>query len=63
MNDDDKVLADFLEQRGHSAEEIVKITKKLAEHDTESVRESIFDSIAGGTFSFDDIIKQALADD
>jgi hypothetical protein len=58
--DDDKVLAEFLQQRGHSEEEIAKITKRLAEHDVESMRESIFDSIAGGTFNLDDIIKQAL---
>jgi len=60
-DDDDKILEEFLQQRGHTEEEIAKITKRLAEHDAESMRESIFDSIAGGTFNFDDIIKQALS--
>lgn len=59
-DDEDKILADFLQQRGHTEDEIAKITKRLAEHDAESMRESIFDSIAGGTFNLDDIIKQAL---
>ena len=59
-DDDDAILAEFLQQRGHSEEEIARITKRLAEHDAESMRESIFDSIAAGTFNLDDIIKQAL---
>ncbi|MBI2481655.1 MAG: hypothetical protein HYV60_24325 [Planctomycetia bacterium] len=63
MSDDkDKILAEFLRQRGHSEKEIAKIAKRLAEHDAKSMRESIFDSIAGGTFNLDDIIKQALDD-
>jgi transposase len=59
-DDEDRLLAEFLQQRGHSEDEVAKIAKRLAEHDAESMRESIFDSIAGGTFSIDDIIKQAL---
>ncbi|HRX78162.1 MAG: hypothetical protein H6821_13880 [Planctomycetaceae bacterium] len=59
-DDEDKILAEFLQQRGHTEDEIAKITRRLAEHDAESMRESIFDSIAGGTFNLDDIIKQAL---
>ena len=60
MSDDDQVLEQFLRQRGHTQEEIDKIVRKLSEHDSESVRESIFDSIAAGTFNFDDIIRKAL---
>ena len=59
-DEEDTLLAEFLQQRGHSEAEIAKITKRLAEHDAESMRQSIFDSIAGGTFNLDDIIKQAL---
>ena len=58
--EDDQLLAEFLKQRGHTDREIAKITKRLAEHDAESMRQSVFDSIAGGTFNLDDIIKQAL---
>lgn len=61
--DDDKILDDFLKQRGHTDQEIIKIKKRMAAHDSDAVRESIFDSIAGGTFNFDDIIKQALEGD
>jgi hypothetical protein len=63
MGEDDKVLVEFLKERGHTEEEIAKITKSLAQHDTESARESIFDSIAAGTFNIDDIIKKALAEE
>ncbi|MBC8354945.1 MAG: hypothetical protein H8E66_23450 [Planctomycetes bacterium] len=62
-DDEDKILEEFLQQRGHTEEEVAKITKRLAARDAESMRESIFDSIAGGTFNLDDIIKQALEDE
>jgi predicted DNA-binding protein (UPF0278 family) len=58
----DAALVEFLQQRGHSQEEIDKIVKRLAEHDAASMRQSIFDSIAGGSFNLDAIIEQALED-
>lgn len=60
---DDKVLIEFLQQRGHSPEEIEKIAKRLADHDASEMRQSVFDSIAGGSFNLDDIIRQALEDE
>lgn len=60
---DDKVLTEFLQQRGHSPDEIEKIVKRLADHDASEMRQSVFDSIAGGSFNLDDIIKQALEDE
>jgi predicted DNA-binding protein (UPF0278 family) len=62
IDNSDAALAEFLQQRGHSEEEIEKIVKRLAEHDAESMRQSIFDSIAGGSFNLDEIIQQALED-
>ncbi len=56
----DDVLIAFLRQRGHSEEEIDTIVKKLAEHDSAEQRASIFDSIDGGSFDLDKIIKEAL---
>lgn len=60
---DDQLLIEFLEQRGHSEDEIQRIVKRLAEHDAASMRQSVFDSIAGGTFDLDKIIEQALGDE
>jgi len=58
---DDALIA-FLRQRGHSEQEIETIVKRLAEHDATEMRSSIFDSIDGGTFDLDKIIKEALGD-
>jgi len=60
---DDRVLIEFLQLRGHSKEEIDKIVKRLADHDASEMRQSVFDSIAGGSFNLDDIIKRALGDE
>ena len=61
MNDrSDDALISFLRQRGQSEEEIETIIKRLAEHDAATMRASIFDSIDGGSFDLDKIIKEAL---
>jgi len=63
MNDrSDDALISFLRQRGHSDEEIDTIVKRLAQHDAASKRASIFDSIDGGSFDLDKIIKEALGE-
>lgn len=64
MNDEsDDALTAFLRQRGHSDEEIAMIVKRLEEHDSAEVRASIFDSLDGGSFNLDELIKEALGDD
>ena len=59
----DEVLISFLRQRGQSQEEIDAIVRRLAEHDATAMRASIFDSIDGGSFDLDEIIKAALEND
>lgn len=59
-NRTDDALIAFLRQRGHTDQEIETIVKRLAEHDAAAMRESIFDSIDGGSFDLDKIIKEAL---
>lgn len=58
--DDSGSVADFLRMRGHNDDEVRKILAKLAEHDSLTARESVFDSIEAGTFDLDAIIREAL---
>lgn len=53
-------LTDFLRLRGHNDDDIQKILAKLAERDSLTARESVFDSIEAGTFNLDAIIREAL---
>lgn len=53
-------LTTWLKERGHSTEEIAKILTKVAEYDSQTVRESIFDSIDSGDFNISAIIDEAL---
>ena len=55
-------LVEWLQEQGHSADEIEKILAKVAHYDSQTVHESIFDSIDAGDFSIDAIIKEALGE-
>lgn len=55
-------LIAWLEDRGHSPEEIERILVKVAEYDERTVHESVFDSIDSGAFDLASVIKQALDD-
>lgn len=57
---DEASLTDFLRLRGHNDDEVQKILAKLAERDSLTARESVFDSIEAGTFNLDAIIREAL---
>lgn len=59
---DDQIIIDFLKQRGHSDEEVQKVLKRLEQYDDATMRQSVFDSIAGGGFDIDQIIDDALKD-
>ena len=59
-NDNEQQLVDYLKQRGHSQADIDKILKRLADHDEQTFRQSVFDSIEGGSFDLEAIIKEAL---
>jgi len=53
----------WLENQGHSSEEIEKILAKVDEYDKQTVHESVFDSIESGKFNLADIIEEALAEE
>lgn len=57
--DDFAPLVEYLQSEGCSGEEIDKILRMLSEHDKRAVRESIFDSIASGSFNLKAIIAAA----
>ena len=56
-------LIAWLQQQGHSESEIEKILNKVAEYDSQTLHESVFDSIDRGDFSIGAIIKEALGDE
>ena len=58
---DSKPLSDYLTTQGCSDEEIKQIIAKLREHDKRMVNESVFDSIAAGTFNLKAIIEETQA--
>ena len=53
-------LVAWLQERGHSPEEVAKILAKVAEYDAQTVNESIFDSISSGDFDIAGLIEDAL---
>lgn len=56
-------LVAWLEDQGHSADQIRRILAKVADYDAKTVHESVFDSINAGTLGLDKIIEEALADE
>ena len=60
MSKDRPEIAEWLRDRGHSAEHIVKILKQLDEFDAEITRESFFDAMETGELDIDAIVKDAL---
>lgn len=55
-------LIAWLENQGHSQDDIEKILAKVAEYDAKTVHESIFDSIDEGDFDIQQIIDEALGE-
>ena len=53
-------LINWLQERGHSPEEVAKILAKVAQYDARTVNESIFDSISSGDFDIAGLIEEAL---
>lgn len=56
-------LITWLENQGHTPEEIDKILARVGDYDAQTVHESIFDSIDTGAFDIQSIIAEALADE
>jgi hypothetical protein len=57
-----RAIVEFLTNRGYSQADIEKILAKLASYDEKTVNDAVFDSIGHGTFTLDEIIRQALAE-
>lgn len=53
-------VVEFLQGRGYTPAEIDKILVKLAAYDAKTVSDAIYDSIGRGTFTLDEVIRQAL---
>jgi hypothetical protein len=56
-------VVEFLKGRGYTSAEIDKILAKLAAYDAKTVNDAVFDSIGRGTFTLDEIIRQALEEE
>lgn len=66
MTDNDprhQELVQWLESQGHSDLQIRRILAKVAEYDSQTLHESIFDSIDSGDFDIAKLIDEALADE
>jgi len=55
-------IVEFLKGRGYTPAEIEKIVAKMASYDEKTVSDAVFDSLGRGTFTLDEIIRQALAE-
>ncbi len=53
-------LIAWLENQGHTEQEIETILAELAQYDAQTVHESIFDSIDSGDFDIHRVIENAL---
>ena len=56
-------LVAWLTEEGHTPLQIERILAKVAEYDSQTLHESIFDSIDAGEFNLAAIIDEALADE
>ena len=55
-------LVEWLRSQGHSDVAIRRILAKVAEYDSQTAHESLFDSIDNGSFDIASIIDDALSD-
>lgn len=53
-------IVKFLQERGHTTEEIDKIMARLADYDEKMVRDSLFASFSSGSFNIESIIQDSL---
>ena len=61
QQDNDSLTA-WLQERGHTTEEIAKIMHRVARYEREMQLDSVMDSIGSGRLSLDNIIREALGD-
>ena len=57
-----KMLADYLQSRGYSPEDVQKILTKLADKEHKTLSDAVFDSIGNNSQSLDQIIRGVLQD-
>ena len=57
-DEDDALLIHLLTEQGCSWEEIEKVRERLRDYDKRVTRESVFDSIAAGTFSLQALVEE-----
>lgn len=58
--DTNTMLAKWLTEKGYSAADIQKIMARLAQHDQQTLTDSIFDSIGNNNKSLDQLIEEIL---
>lgn len=59
-NDSNPMIANWLKGKGYSEAEIQKIMTRLAEHDQQTLTDSIFDSIGSNDKTLDQLIGDLL---
>ena len=62
LDESNRIVAEFLRARGYGEDDIKKVIDKLAKYEDETLRKSGFDSIDGGGFDIDALIRDALED-
>ena len=60
---DSDQLAAFLHDEGYTPAEIQRVLERLDDFDSRTTHESVFDSIAAGSFDLHGMIKQILEED
>ncbi len=59
-NEDYGPLVKWLEERGHSEEEIRRIMVRVRQYDEQTMHDSVMDSIGSGHLTLETLIKEAL---
>lgn len=59
MDDNNKLLIRYLSEQGATWPEIERVISKLQEHDRKTFHDSVFDSIASGSFNLQEFIGEA----
>jgi hypothetical protein len=63
LTSDHGAVTEFLKGRGYTPHEISKVLARLEKYDSQTEHDAVFDSIGRGSFTLDEIIRQALEDE
>jgi len=61
-HDDNALLIEYLTEQGYPWTEIENVLEKLQEYERRVHRESVFDSIASGSFDLESLLKELKHD-